>query len=35
MATLLDALVVVKIGEHVATRVEHWCGKIPEYSQHL
>jgi hypothetical protein len=35
MATLLDGLVLVELNGTVATRYEHWCGKIPEFAHHL
>jgi hypothetical protein len=34
-ATLLDGLTVIKIGNKEGTRYEHWCGKNPEFSEHL
>jgi hypothetical protein len=34
-ATLLDGLTVIKIGNQEAIRYEHWCGKNPEFSEHL
>jgi hypothetical protein len=34
-ATLLDGLTVIKIGNKEATRYKHWCGKNPEFSEHL
>jgi hypothetical protein len=34
-ATLLDGLTVIRIGNKEATRYEHWCGKNPEFSEHL
>jgi hypothetical protein len=34
-ATLLDGLTLIEIGNQEATRYEHWCGKNPEFSEHL
>jgi hypothetical protein len=34
-ATLLDGLTVIKIGNKEATRYVHWCGKNPQFSEHL
>jgi hypothetical protein len=34
-ATLLGGLTVITIGNREATRHEHWCGKNPEFSEHL
>jgi hypothetical protein len=34
-ATLLDGLTVIKIGNKEATRYEHWCGKNPDFTEHL
>ena len=34
-ATLLDGLQMVTIDGKEATRYEHWCGKNPDFAQHL
>jgi hypothetical protein len=34
-ATLLDGLVPIELDGKIATRYEHWCGKIPEFAKHL
>jgi hypothetical protein len=34
-ATLLDALMIVKIDGERKLRIEHWCGKKPEYVTNL
>jgi hypothetical protein len=34
-ATDMDGLVIAKINDKVATRYEHWCGKIPKWVNHL
>jgi hypothetical protein len=34
-ATDMDGLVITKINDKVATRYEHWCGKIPKWVNHL
>jgi hypothetical protein len=34
-ATLLDGLVPIMLDGKLATRFEHWCGKIPEFAKHL
>jgi hypothetical protein len=34
-ATDMDGLVITKINDKVATRYEHWCGKLPKCVNHL
>jgi hypothetical protein len=34
-ATDLDGLIVTTIDHAVATRYEHWCGKLPKWTKHL
>jgi hypothetical protein len=34
-ATDMHGLVIRKINDKVATRYEHWCGKIPKWVNHL
>ena len=33
--TLLDGLTVITIGDETKTRVEHWCGKLPNFVPYL
>jgi hypothetical protein len=34
-ATILDSLIVTTINGKNATRIEHWCGKLPKWVSHL
>ena len=34
-ATQLDALIPMELDGVIKTRVEHWCGELPEYAHHL
>ena len=34
-ATYLDALIPIELDGVIKTRVEHWCGELPEYAHHL